>query len=206
MRYSGDKLRMALVAAAEYVWEQGIEDAHGPDVNVPITEIFDACGWGGWLRSENGGCPNGYTRPPDPDWCGLFVGFCGLKVGEFVEPGTCVPVSINPQVARKVLPSTYRLMSQTHWKSAGVEQPMAIHKRNVLPGDVVTVGSSKAWGTHIVLVESVLADGTYTTIEGNSRGTLPDGRRGRGVVKRKREVSEIQQVYRLDSTHFVGVD
>ena len=206
MIYSGDKLRLALVDAAEWVWQQGIEDVHGGEVNEAITEMFDACGWGGWLRSENGGCPNGYTRPPDPDWCGLFVGFCGMRIGQHLEPGVCVSVSINPLVARKVLPSTYRLMSVKHWGSAGVSQPMPVHRTNVLPGDVVTVGQSKAWGTHIALVAAVRDDGTYDTIEGNSRGLLPDGRKSRGVIKRRRNVQDIQQVYRLEASHFVEVD
>lgn len=201
MKYSGEELRDAMVRAAADVWSTCIEDKHG-GVNDAITEIFDDCGWGGWLRSDAGGCPDGYTRPPDPDWCGLFVAYCGLRVGRYLEADACVDVSLAPLVARKVLPSTYRLASGRHWTSANTQQPAPVHRTEVAPGDVVTVGASKPWGTHIVLVARVEGD-KYETIEGNGRGILPDGRTGRGCVKRTRNVADIRYVYRLDAGHFV---
>jgi len=207
MRYSGEELRRGLVAAAIDVWSRYIVDEVSKTPNEEITQIFDACGWGRWLRSEEGGgCPSGYTRPPDPDWCGLFVGFCGLLVGQYVDGPTCLSITINPELARKVLPSTYRLASPSHWKAAGVEKPLSVRGVDALPGDVVTVGSAKPQGTHILLVEAVRDDGTYSSIEGNARGILPGGERGRGVVRRERKLEDIQHVYRLDSSHFVEVD
>jgi hypothetical protein len=179
-----------LVQAAEAVWATDVRDVKGSGVNVFITEIFDACGWGKWLRGPHGGCPDGYTRPPDPDWCGLFVGYCGLHAG------------LKHDVARLVLPSTYRLFAKSFWEKAEVPKPQE-GLRTPQRGDIVVVGTNPHYGAHITLCVDVEESlGVYYTIEGNGRGTFPDGSKGVGVIKRTRKIAEINRIYRLTEEHF----
>lgn len=172
---------------ADALWHQIIEEPKRGEVSPWITEIFDACGWGNWLRGPHGGCPNGYTRPPDPDWCGLFVAYCGLQAG------------LDPKLVKSVLPSTYRLHNPKTWSRAGYAKPE--RPEELAPGDVVVVGNAKPWGTHIVLVAEVGED-SFVTFEGNARGLLRDGTTGKGVVKRTRNLSEAVHVYRIPDECF----
>jgi hypothetical protein len=192
-----------LIASAERVWARGIEDVADGRVNDAITEMWDTCGWSSWLRQR---CPDGYTRPPDPDWCGIFVGFVGLTVGQVDGEAVCIPVALKQDIARFVLPSCYRLQSRSHWEErAGVPMPGYYFGHEVEAGDVITVGTRKPYGDHIALV--VRRDGDrIETIEGNARGRLPSGEIGKGVVRRMRGVDEVTRVYRLGAEHFDGVE
>src|SRR5699024_4721669 len=109
-------------------------------------------GWGAWLRSLSGGCPDGYTRPPDPDWCGIFVAYVACHIGDWLEPGRCVDVRLHPEIARRCMASTYRLDSQDVWRKAGFERPEPLAPDQIRGGHIVTVG--KGYGTHIVVASS----------------------------------------------------
>lgn len=80
----------------------------------------------------------------------------------------------------------------------------------VEPGDIATVGVARSgsgrerpWGKHIVLCEGI-EDGKLLTIEGNGHGTPPagHGRRWEGVVRNKRDLSDVQMIIRLSDLDF----
>lgn len=81
--------------------------------------------------------------------------------------------------------STYRLMRLC------AENPARriLRAVDLRPGDVAVVGrvGRRAWGEHIVIVETPLKAGLIGTIEGNATGKLGAGRgTGEGVVRRTR--------------------
>lgn len=182
-----------LARIAEEEWEKNIEEKIH-EVNLEITAMFDNNGWGRWLRSvEGGGCPNGYVRPPDPDWCGQAIASFALKIK---------PV-INKKLARKVLVSTYRLSEKSNWLECNVPFPLIENKEDIKRGDIVVLKwkNGKVYGDHIVLAVSDLKeDGTFDTIEGNATGELPNGN-GRGLVKQNREKTQVARIYRLNEEH-----
>lgn len=196
-------LRQAIVGAAEYLWKCNIHDDGGP---VPeITSLFDAAGWGAWLRDpDGGGCPDGYTRPPDPDYCGHTWSMAALQAGYFWPGEECLSVSLDRSLAKHVVASTYRLNSREHWNKAGYEKPNPARPpvENVKPGDIVVVGTSKYYGDHIVIPVERPEGDTFKTIEGNATGTRADGTEGKGVIKRERKLSEVSRVWPLKTEFF----
>jgi len=205
-RYTGKQLRQAMVRAAHTLFRMNIRDNMGPKPNPDITMLFDENDWGGWLRNpERGGCPDGYTRPPDPDYCGHTVAWAARHVGDHLEDDQSVGVMIDPAIAKGVLPSTYRLSRDEKWEDAGHEPPDYVAPERIGPGDIVVVGDSKPYGSHITLCIYPLKDGEFATVEGNATVTFPDGTRGKGVGKDRHSLDEVAAVYRLDSSHCIEV-
>lgn len=184
-----------LASTAEKEWERHIEEKTHL-INNDITDMFDQNGWAAWLRTtEGGGCPKGYVRPPDPDWCGHALANHALKMGKPISKLLC----------RKVFPSTFRLNSPKHWSIAGFEEVPRVDKTDDLKrGDIVVLRweNGKRYGDHITLAISDLKeDGSFETIEGNAKGKLPNGRNGRGLIKQIRNRAQIAKIYRLTEKH-----
>jgi hypothetical protein len=205
MRYSGEELRKAMLVVARREWLRPVKSHRDMD---RITEYWDACGWGKWLRSSPG-CENGYrhVRGSGVDYCGIFIAFCGLRVGDGLAHDQCVPVRLKMGVAKNVLPSTYRMTEAEKWKAAGFPLLEPIAHRAVEAGDIITVatGRGKHYGDHFALVDEVVA-GMVCTIEGNTTGEHGDRTTGHGVIFRTRPFSAIRRVYRLGSEHFEEMD
>lgn len=184
--------RDRMVEKAYEVWNnENIRDNLGGVPNPDITRIFDLNGWGIWLRQR---CPDGYTRPPDPDWCGHAMAYFGHKLDNPVDP----------ELAKIVFPSTYRLNSLQKWNEAGYDEIPSVPPKEVKKGDIVVFRweDGKSYGDHIALCVKNPVEGQIVTIEGNAHGEFSDGSWGRGIVKRTRETDLIVRVYRLDSRHF----
>jgi hypothetical protein len=205
MRYTAEQLRQAMLVMARREWHRPVKSVGN---EARITEYWDACGWGRWLRASPG-CENGYKlqRGSGVDYCGIFLGFCGLKVGEALEDGQCVPVRLRYGVANNVLPSTFRVTEEAKWKAAGLPVIEPLATRAVMPGDIITVatGRGKHYGDHFAIVDEVVA-GAVTTIEGNTTGLLGNQQNGHGVIFRTRPFSGIRRVYRLGLEHFEMMD
>jgi hypothetical protein len=205
MKYTGEQLRHAMLVMARREWHRPVKSVGN---QARITEYWDACGWGRWLRAS-AGCESGYRlqRGSGVDYCGIFLAFCGLKVGEALEDGQCVPVRLRHGVANHVLPSTYRMTEPEKWKAAGLPLLEPIASRAVMPGDIITVatGRGKHYGDHFCIVDEVIP-GAVTTIEGNTTGLLGNQQNGHGVVFRTRPFSAIRRVYRLGPEHFEMMD
>ena len=101
------------------------------------------------------------------EWCGAFMAYCYA--------------ALKPEIRKQHCASTYRLLA---W-CEGTPRKVALNA--IQAGDVVVVGkaTSKRWGAHITICESV-EDGYVRTIEGNGHGTLGTGEWGEGVVRRRR--------------------
>lgn len=192
--------------AALFEWEKGIRDKTG---SLEIENYFKEVGWGRWVRG-------GYSNKKQFAWCGIFVGYTGLNLGDHVNDTHSEPVALDYDIARMVMPSTYRIGAAEKWKSAGVPVPgflptkdLDLLAHNLLPGMVVTVKTKRGnlkYGGHIVIVDRVNEDGTFDTIEGNGWGELADGEYGEGVIRRRgnraRELSEIVLAPQLTKWHF----
>lgn len=205
----GARLRRALLAAALAEWRRGVECRRDAD---HISNYFNECGWQWHLDQHSGGLFDEDIRQATPhlEYCGLFVGWCGLQVGIHLEPGRGMPVRLKPSIANIVLPSTYRAQSAAHWERAGVAMPAAVDAGALQPGDIVTLRTraegAKAYGDHFAIVASV-AGRLVHTVEANAAGMLgPDKRAGRGVVRRPRLLSDVRRVLRLRSEHFERVE
>jgi hypothetical protein len=195
-------VRQGLVRGAENLWARDIRDIQGAGVNPQITDIFDATGWGDWLRGP-GGCPDGYERPPDPDYCGLTWAYIAVHVGRWMVPWTCLDFRIDQELCDHVLSSTYRLQARKKWRETSHSRPDRHEPGQIRPGDIVVVGDDKWYGDHIVMpVAPPTTEGTFKTVEGNARGRLPGGKEGKGVVKRQRHVDEVVRVWPLQRSWF----
>lgn len=203
MTYTAKHLRLAFLEIARREWKTPIRSYHDQD---RITQYWDACGWGRWLRNQPG-CKNGYVRQQGSgvDYCGIFLGFCGLHVGEALENGVCLPVRLRPAIASVILASTQRITERGRWADPRVAMsPIEpVHVRSVSPGDIITVATSGRFvgGDHYAIVEDV-QPGFVTTIEGNASGQLGDGTTGHGVIFRTRPLDSIRRVYRFTEEHF----
>jgi len=190
-------IRKALVDGAENLWSRGIRDVANGEVNPEITEIFDRTGWGEWLRGP-GDCPEGFTRPPDPDYCGLTYAYVSLSVGNWIVPWTCIDFAVDQALCDFVFSSTERLAIERWWNKTPYEQPDPQDPEQIRPGDIVVVGDDDWCGDHIVIPTSPPTErGTFTTVEGNTTGRLPGGEPGKGVVKRARDLDEVAYVWPL---------
>lgn len=201
-KYTGEELREALAKRAEMEWKKPVKEVKG-EINETITGYFDENNWGAWLRDPaRGDCPNGYIRPPDPDWCGQFAAYCSLNVGEVLNDPD---VKINPKIARMVLVSTYRLYYK--WEDLKLERP-EVSKEDIKRGDIVVFkwNDRKDYGHHIAIaIEDMDKTKKFKTIEGNASGLRGDGTSGRGVVQRLRSRGLVAKVYRLEPKHFIGI-
>lgn len=186
-----ERYRDAWVRAAEA--ELGVSDEDGSE---RIEEYFERIGWGFWIAER------GYVNVEKYAWCGVFLAAAGLRIGHFLEPDRCVDVSLNPDIARYVLPSTIRLTSRRQWQRAGYSHSHATTTRSLIDdrlcrGCVATVGDGPS-GSHIVMVSEVdKGAGTITTIEGNA---IKAG--FEGVVSKTRQITDIVALWRPGLTTF----
>lgn len=191
-------MRKTLVKNALALWAENI-DVKTLDGRKRITQFFtenkSASGssyWAHHLKNDvsTDGIFDDRKRSGDRgQYCGLFIAYAGLGL-------------IRPDIGYFVLPSTARAASDSKWKEAGAVKPEEVDLDEIQPGDIITVGLAKKYGTHFALVVSVDGD-VLTTVEANTTGMLGDGKHGRGVVKRTRNANEVRRVYRLDERHFV---
>jgi hypothetical protein len=198
MTFDLKDIRAALIQAAESLWARKIKDVADGEVNPAITSIFDETGWGDWLRGP-GGCPEGYTRPPDPDYCGLTYAWASLHVGRWIVPWDTYPdFGVDQALCDHIFSSTARLAMPRRWAKTPHEQPTPQEAGQMRPGDIVVLGHDKWCGDHIVMpLGPPSHKGTFSTIEGNASGRLPGGERGKGIVKCEHDVSEVFRVYPL---------
>jgi len=142
------------------------------------TYIRDGLGisWAKWLERRTGS-PT-YEENGSFAWCGAFAAWCYRD-------------RVRARIRRDRMASTYRL-----WRwSRGNDRRIA--PEDLEPGDIAVVGPAtraarwfKRWGNHVVIVTEVEPDVGVHTIEGNAKGTLPDGRKREGVVKQFRPFSD----------------
>lgn len=158
------------VARALEAWAEVIKEPRGEVSSGPILERFirgpEGLRWG-WIETY---------KNRSFEWCGAFAAWAWAE-------------SLSPAVRRSSWASTYRLRTWAQDTTRELELSEA------RPGDVLIIGERKSWGDHIAILERV-EGGTYHTIEGNAHGTLGNGARGEGVVKRQRKAEEITHVYR----------
>lgn len=198
MDYSVKKLRLALLAAAEAYL--GVSDEDGSEI---ITQWFHDVGWSFWIEKH------GYKNVEKYAWCGIFVGAMGLRIGDYLHRGMCVDVTLDPAIAKYVLPSTVRLSSARKWKQAGYGlNEMGIFRyaadiRNKfkrgsdIVGCVATVGEGHN-GSHIVIIRSFdTENATFTTVEGNATKNGFEG-----VVSKTRDIDEIKVLWMPGVQHF----
>ena len=138
------------------------------------------------LLRENGWA---WAIGKDEDSCGHTIAVAGKGL-------------LTEHVCYYMLPSTSRLAGKVATAKWGTP-PELIPRPEVRPGDIVVVGQGKPWGSHITLCVGLGEHGLIYTIEGNSRGLRGDGTTGRGVVRKTRNISTAQRIYRLGETHFL---
>lgn len=160
----------AIVQAALAEWERGVQEPP----NGRATDVR------AYLRACGFGAADAYSANGDAEWCGAFAGWCALQAGASLD---VVWVKRDPE--RGDFASTYRLMRLC------AENPARriLRAVDLRPGDVAVVGrvGRRAWGEHIVIVETPLKAGLIGTVEGNATGKLGAGRgTGEGVVRRTR--------------------
>lgn len=210
-------IREAWILAALNQWDRNVRDEHQ---SPTIKHYFRSVGWGFWVDDQDG-----YRNNAKHAWCGIFQGYCGLRIGEFLAPNQCVPIYLSPEIAKYVLPSTARAASIRRWRQAGVDLPLTYRPHaadqwsevndggfktsaDVLQrGTIATIAARdygderNEYGGHWILIAEHSGD-YVRTIEGNASGKLPDGTTGEGVIRRERKVSDIRRVYHLDFRHF----
>lgn len=203
-RYSLDALRTAWRDAALALWRQNIRDTQPgyPGDRERIADLYRRIGWG-WAVED------GYAEGAGHEWCGVGQAAAGLELGDHLQPDRCVPVSLHPDIARLVLPSTNRLYSHRlpgtdRWKQAGVPPAHEIDVEAVDAGDICTIyPDRKRWGSHIVMATGHPRNGHIPTVECNAHGRFPTGDRGEGAVRRKRKLEQVAVAYRLFDPHFL---
>jgi hypothetical protein len=134
-----------------------------------------------------------YGRPGF-QWCG-HTAACVFRA-----------LGVNPELCRATLSSTARLADRgpagTRWKDHGYTRP-AVHTDDMRPGDLVCIVTSerKSYGDHVVICVDGPEDGEFTTMEGNAKGSLCAGGWAKGVVTRKRKLTDVRQVLRITEEH-----
>lgn len=208
MAYDISQIRSALVAAAHHQWSQGVVDFQEGEQPTPhlIQCYFEETEWSWFLDKHSDGTYTEKWRAHSfQEWCGLFIAYCGLQVGRYLQNDQCAGVQLDKQIVKKVMPSTERLASPTRWYS---DCPPFAHpgKMKLHKGDVITVGDGRH-GSHICLVRENRQAGKQLvkTYEGNAYGELGTGERGEGVIRRTRKFDEIKQMCRFTRDHFVEV-
>lgn len=200
--HSAVELREAMLACAISEWERVVDCRKDAD---RITQYFRDCGWQWHLDEHSGGVFDEDVRRKTPhlEYCGIFLGWCGLYLGLHMPGGQCLPVALREPIAYYVLPSTARAASHAKWSQAGSLAPERVHPEDVRRGDIVTMHTSRGlpYGDHYAIVVERKGD-MIETIEANASGTLGDGSSGRGVVRRHRELVRVRRVYRLEDRHF----
>lgn len=182
-------------------WEPTTEGDKGH-----IARIIRSNG-GHWDRTMRA---RGYSEAKGDAWCGLGIGHCMRHVGEFVEPGMCVDLTLDPDIAEHVLPSTYRISVSSFWAKTGHKKIKSLKPEDIQRGDVVTIvtGENNSYGDHYVIALDSPKNGRFDTVEFNGYGLLGNGNYGEGVVKRLaemgRSLKDVRGVYRFTKEHFEG--
>jgi hypothetical protein len=147
-----------------------------------------------WLK----GSPLNYGEDSKFNWCGAFAAF--------------VYQDVHKKNRVSDFASTNRLWN---W-SEGNERRIPISPSFVEPGDIVLVGPDTGWtspggvrkkyGRHVAIVESVdAANRLVNTIEGNTIGEQPDGKKRKGVGKDQRYFPDHPKVTGPDKWRIVAV-
>jgi len=210
MPYTQKQVLGALVRGAHTIWARNIhEPTHPGEISREITRIWGGVPfWCDWLRDPKGGqCPDGYTRPPDPDYCGVFAAYVARQIGYWIEPDRCAKIWLDKGIAIYCMSSPDRLASRSKWKAAGFERPTPLAPEQIRGGHIVTVNPTRArpLGSHIVIAASSPdATGDFETYEGNAEGRRADGSHGKGVIRRTRNIADVTRVWQLTPEHFIG--
>lgn len=207
MSYTLTDCRHALVDALLHEWRQPVRDFQSSQEATPhrIQKYFEASAVGRYVLREY--TPDGmyneqWRNKPPQSWCGLFVGWGGLRMGNFLEEGQCLDLQLHHHIVDFIVPGTDRLYDKHRWSEQGLPFPDQPGIDDLTVADVITVGS-EVDGSHIAVVQSQPRENPreIETIEGNSsdgqEGVLGDGKHGEGVIKTTRHVDEIKQTYRL---------
>lgn len=199
-------IRDAWIDAALAEHARGV-DATTPDGERRITGYFEDIGWR-WAIDNAGGerYSEGLRRRNSGllEYCGIFWGAMGLRVGAYVVPPYSPDLQIHPRVAEYVLPSTYRVAHSGHW--GDVPEAERVTVQEMARGDILTVvtGAGKTYGDHFAGVVDVDERRQIVhTVEANASGELGDGQQGRGVVRRERRYDSIRRIYRFGDVHFL---
>lgn len=183
-------VREALATSAENVWSECIKD----DDLEAVTALFVENGFGWHVQRD--GTDGLYDKSPGLEYCGHTAAVAGRRIGDYADPGRCVPTSLDPALCRLVLPSTSRLATQRWWAKAGYQRSSALAD-DVVRGAVCTVRDNR----HIIIAQESPQAGRFNTVEGNTNGRFPDGTEGKGVVRRTRRVEEVDFVYVFSEEH-----
>lgn len=103
--------------------DQNINGRFTPGNRRDITRMFERTGWLGFIGGH-------YVEGSNNPWCGHFQANCGLLLGKHLGPkytaseAPGVPVAIDYDIARFVLPSTRRIYPRSRqgrktWLKAG---------------------------------------------------------------------------------------
>ncbi len=209
MSYTVDQLLAATLRGAHAVWQRNIHEPTAPgQVSPGVTELWDIPFWRRWLRDpDGGGCPAGYTRPPDPNYCLVYHAYVAHHLGDWLVPGKCVDVDMHPKLITYVMTACDRLDNPAKWHEAGFEQPEPLGPAGIVPGRLVTVHAKPGApeGTHGVIAASKPdSAGEFHTYEANSSGMRADGSHGKGVVIKARNVRDVARVWPLGPEHYRG--
>lgn len=151
-------------------WEQTVLEPKGEVKKHPILirYIQEGAGWS-WIKKY---------RNRKFAWCGCFSAWCWRD-------------SVSLEVRKKRFPSTFRMRQ---WAKGTPREIIGLESAQC--GDIAIVGSKKAYGDHITMIQSIEAEGAWT-VEGNAWGETPlAGPRKEGVIRRFRSREEIRFIYR----------
>lgn len=190
-------MNQELVKNALAIWAENV-DVNTLDGRKRISQFFTevksskgASYWASHLKevSTDGIFDDSKRSGDRGQYCGLFIAYAGLGL-------------IYPDIGYFCLPSTARMNSAAKWAEAGTIKPEPVRQSDIQPGDIITVGTDKPYGTHLALVVGRRGD-LLETVEANTTGMLGNGKQGRGVVKRTRDAKIVRATYRLEGRHFL---
>jgi len=207
--YGIDAVCRGIVGAGEAIYRLNIHDVDDGEVKPLITDLFGHVPfWHNWLLDpQGGGCPHGYTRPPDPDYCGHYYATAIKHAANYIEPGVCLDIAVDPNLCLYVFPGTDRIAAAHKWEQAGYDRPDELAPSDIRAGYLVLVRPTRAkpFGSHIVIPrEAPDHNGNFRTYEANATGIRADGSIGKGVVMNERNVEEVATVHAPDLSWFSG--
>lgn len=156
-------------------WREDIREPKGKVTDGPILTryIKEGLGWA-WIKDY---------QNRTFEWCGAFAAWVWRD-------------SINPEIRKKHLASTYRLREWARGTPREIKGGLSAAR----PGDIAVIATkaAKPWGDHITIIEKVEPDGRGVwTVEGNARGEGPaPGPHIEGVVRCFRQAEAIRFIYR----------
>lgn len=225
MKYTIKQIEEAELRAAVFEWGRMVHDDDKGTVGDRgiITQYYTAIGQASLLPIDDNGHAQ-YRETAKTSWCGVFAAYCGLRVGDFLDPHKCVPVTLNPEIAQRIFISTYRL-AFNKWPVAP-EAVVACEGGRVLwtnrkpsnakiedfisPGRLACVKTRDHYGDyrdkvggHVIRFAGMPDEnGDFETLEGNGRGKFPDDTYGEGVVRGVRNVRTLRRIYLLGPQHY----